>query len=53
MSFEDELETAGREEQNRKVERYRCDRCGSVEVVATHGEDPSCPRCGNRLTPEP
>src|ERR1039457_103418 len=38
MTFEEELGAAGREEENRKTGRYRCDRCGAVEVLVTHGE---------------
>jgi DNA-directed RNA polymerase subunit RPC12/RpoP len=53
MSIEEELDAAGREEENRKTNRYRCVHCGAVEVVVTHGEEPSCPHCGNRLVPEP
>ena len=53
MSFEEELDSAGREEENRKTERYRCMNCGAVEIVTTHGEEPKCPHCGNRLTAAP
>jgi ribosomal protein S27AE len=53
MSFEEELDAAGREDENRKTARYRCSNCGVVEVLVTHGEEPECTRCGNRLTPEP
>jgi DNA-directed RNA polymerase subunit RPC12/RpoP len=53
MTFEEELGAAGREEENRKTGRYRCDRCGAIEVLVTHGEEPECTRCGNRMTLEP
>lgn len=53
MRIEEALDDAGRDDMDRKINRYRCSRCGAVEVLATHGEEPECPRCGNRMTLEP
>ncbi len=53
MSFEGELDAAGREEANRKTDRYKCTACEAVEVLVTHGEEPKCPHCGQRVIPAP